>query len=801
MKIFFIRYSLFLFFCFYSVSVFAQPSDDFKKIDFIGLDNIARNVILNYKVNHQYKISDIGNTYLKLSKTGIFNHITISEINKTVFFILNTHPIISNIIFNGNYKLESISILNACRCFGIQVNHVFDIKKIIHLKHIIQCLYHNIGICYTKINIDYKLINDHFVLININLIEGTCPTLKNINIIGNHDFLNSDLISLFHSYSGFLKNLIFSNKYNDDTFRKDLILLKSFYYEHGYIDFFIKKITLVLSSDKKSMNIYINIFEGKKFYVSKVLIHGNFRSDIIDLNSLFSKVFYQDPYNVYQFFEIQNKLRTLYFNFGFLQCNCYFQTEINNIKHSVVVHMYTSLGERMVVNSIHIQGNTFTKNFVLYHLLKNIKIGSYANLSVIKQGKYILENSGYVKNVFFNLHIIHNRNRIDVVYKVQNKNSHALNMKLGYDLSYGPNCNFKISNNNIFGYGILTKLNIFHNNRKNNVLYEFKYPNVLNNVTWMSKFFYNHIIYNTDSILSSNDIYGMKEKINFYFYKNSLINFYFYNYHDFSIKKIHTCSLWNNFKFFNIHFNNHNLKNYDHSKISISYSFIYNSVPKVLFPNYGNKLSFHQNIYFSNVINHYHKELLFFERYFSFFKYIRCVSHERLRIGFISPFHHVNYPVYENFYLKDDNNLRGFINLGLGPSNFDSRICNNKSYKTKKLNHGFQNHFGGNIFFVNKMDFIIPNFYIFNHYYDRFFHTTFFIDIGNIWNTDWKNTIKNVYYKITNYSHPHFVHVTTGIELTWISPIGPLVFSYAYPILHYCRDILEPFQLNIKNNW
>jgi len=67
----------------------------------------------------------------------------------------------------------------------------------------------------------------------------------------------------------------------------------------------------------------------------------------------------------------------------------------------------------------------------------------------------------------------------------------------------------------------------------------------------------------------------------------------------------------------------------------------------------------------------------------------------------------------------------------------------------------------------------------------------FFVDVANIWGVDYSSTLND----------SNEIRSSVGIALDWLTPIGPLSFSFAEAITKGTNDITETFRFNLGTSF
>lgn len=282
-------------------------------------------------------------------------------------------------------------------------------------------------------------------LVMFDIKEGDEVIIRSIAFNGNEAFEDDDLKSEFDETKEDRWWKFWSSpNFKKSDYEKDKELLTKFYRKNGYRDFAILGDTVIISDDKKYLDLVINVYEGVQYKIRNIIWEGNtvYTDDILTERLEFSKgdIFDFEKFNQNLYYnERQSDASSLYQDNGYLG----FSLEPREEKvgaDSLDIIIRVNENNRFKVGRVDIQGNVKTMDKVIRRELYTIP-GSYFSRS------YILRSIQQLANLqFFNVENLYksgvdyrpaNDSTVNIIYKVEEKSSDYLNASVGYSGAFG----------------------------------------------------------------------------------------------------------------------------------------------------------------------------------------------------------------------------------------------------------------------------------------------------------------------------------------------------------------------------
>ncbi|WP_367670429.1 outer membrane protein assembly factor BamA [Sodalis-like secondary symbiont of Drepanosiphum platanoidis] len=777
-----------------------------EKILYKGLQRINKNEILS-KI--PINIKNITKRNIKfainyLFSTGYFENVKATLNKKCLIFYLKERPIIEKINLIGNLKIKNDILIKNIKNQGIKEGKFLNKNLLFHIKKNIKDFYYNKGKFNISVKINIKYFSKNRVILNFKINEGKYFKIKKINIIGNKKFSHKTLISLLHlhdkiSWWNFFKN----RKYDKIILMKDLKDIYNFYYRQGYANFNINSIKINLEKNKKYIYITLYLTEGSQYKISYVDFKCNINKKINKIKKIINKIKIGKLYDGIFLLKIKNDIKNILLQNGYIFSKIDIKSNLDEKNKKIKLLFNIFYGNRYYVRYIIFSGNFINKDIVLRRQLIQME-QNIINMDFIKKGKENLNNLNFFEKVNFNIIPVFNKkNQVDVLYNVKEINTGNINAGLGFSSKNGINFQININQYNWLGTGNSFSFHSTKNSFQDTTILNIKNPYITyKGIGLNTKFFYDDISSSNENMLDYNiHSYGSEMILNFPLKKKHFLGIGL----NYTHKKINNIKQQISICRYLESFNIYSYKRNDNLKINAN-DFLFNLQCKIntlndfYFPKYGTYFKFSGIVTLPGSYNKYYKIYSKYKYYFPLNKNKNWIFITRLQLGYLSGINKKEPPFFENFFSNNKNIIRGFSNNTIGPKAIYYKYNKYNMKYNKSILKESNISIGGNVIGIANFELVIPLFLNYKNNY-KLIRSLFFIDIGTIIDSNWENNNITKKFNILDYGDFKKIRMSYGISFQWISPIGPLSFSYAQPIKKYKKDIIEKFQFNIGKIW
>lgn len=781
-----------------------------KDIYFDGLQRISANMILSdlpMKIGDLINDDIVANGIKALFATGYFENVKISSDNTGMIVIkVQESPIINNINYFGNKIIKENMIKEILDLKKIQSGQPLNNNINFKTARDLQNIYYSLGKFNATVNIVVVSLVRNRVDLKVMFTEGKTAKIKKINIFGNHVFNKKQLLSKFVLRDSVPWWNLFSNRqYTTQKLLYDLEVLRNFYLNHGYMKFNIDSTQINLTPDKINICFDIYITEGLKYSFSSVIWHGNILYAIPKIKNVINI----NPGELYSSKKIQDiecGIKYILGQYGYIRPSVFIEKNINEDNRTVKLHIYVDAGYRYYVREICLKGNNFTKDSVIRREIGQME-KTQLNCINLLQDKERLKRLNYFSKVDTHIKYLPKfLDQVDVIYQVEERNTGSLTVSAGIGTESGVNVQFGTYQENLLGTG--NAISMMSAKNRYQTYIEISILRAYCNLDKMSlegKIFYNNMNTNYTDLsdynlknysINLNCLYPLMEYHTFNIGLNYVSN---------HLSKITPqVAIWRYLQSIGIYpllpFDISYNINFCASDLILVSGWTFNNFNHAIFPTDGSRFNVLSKLTLPGSNNQYYKFTIDGSYYVSFKNNPDWVFMIAAYAGYAGSICKQETPFYDNFYAGGINTIRGFRLNSIGPK-AAYYCCNeyDKSYSTCFLKNS-QDAIGGNAISFVRTELVIPIMYL-DKLYSDVARISIFVDCGTVWDTFWKNTAMTRSAGITDYSIPDNIRVSSGISLKWVSPVGPVIFSYSKVIKKYLGDLEEPFQFSIGKTW
>jgi len=756
------RYYLLLFLFLSNLSY----SQIIKDIEISGINSISRGTILNYlpvESGEDFNLEVSSQIIKVLYKTKLFKDVEIDFIDGKLFISITENPTIKYIDFL-NYDdgeiLSEDNIPSLRKTYSLSTGQVFIEKNLVDLTNKIKDLYRDNGYYSIKVSTKENIDSANRIAIEIDIQEGNRAKINSFKILGSNYFTEKQLKKLYSmGEADFFPLNYFTNKdeFNQIIFDSETEKLKTKYFDEGFLDFEILSSKVDIDEKQSLINVSLDLFEGKRYLLGEIDFSSNNEFSEKFLRSKIS-LENNNPFQRDKLISGLKKIQSLYHNKGYAYADVNSDIKLDKDKGIVNVNVDISKNEKVYVGRINISGNTRTQDDVIRREF-NILEGQIYSREDLDNSLSNVKKLGYFRNASMEFVASkNNKDIMDIYLSVEETKTGEMSFGLSQSNSTGTSVNAGIKQNNILGTGNIFNGSFSNSSAVKDIRFFFKDP------------YFNDLGHSISYGLFNKKIDGSSLDVSSYKIDETGGSF------GYGIPLGKTSDIFANLNISNIDLlcgSTLASSGYEYAQcnanknldITSSLEFSQNTLNDFMFPTSGlkNTLVFNSSIpgsdfsYFQLSGNHS-----------SFYPVSdQLTLNFKTKLAFGRGFGDEELPFYKKYYGGGSSSVKGFDFNSLGP----------------KYPNGLAK--GGEVSYLSNISLISPVTFMEDSENMR---VAGFIDVGSI-NENFSD------FSIDE------MRASTGIALTWVTPLGPLGIYYAQPILKKADDNIESLSFTLGSSF
>ncbi|MFL1467524.1 outer membrane protein assembly factor BamA [Marinobacter sp. HN1S83] len=700
-----------------------------------------------------------------LFRTGLFTDIEASRDGGVLILTVLERPSITSIEIDGNKNIETDMLLDALSGAGLEEGQVFRRATLERLELEILRSYISQGRYNARVKATAEELPRNRVAIKLDINEGDVAAIQHMNIIGNENFNDEELLDLFElRTSSWWNSITNADKYARERLSGDLETLRSFYLDRGYLDFNVESSQVSISPDKKQVFIAIALNEGPQYTVSDVQLRGELIVDEEELRELIT-IEEGDVFSRSMMTAVSERLSRRLGREGYAFANVNAVPEPSD-DNTASVTFYVEPGKRAYVRRVNFEGNVSTRDEVLRQEMTQME-GGVASTDRIEYSKTKLERLGFFQTVDVETTPVPGTDdMVDVNYSVVEQPTGSLSASVGFSQASGVILGANVSENNFFGSGKRVSFGV-------NVSDSIKSAN----------FSYSDPYYTVDGVSRGFSIFARETDFEEQDISSYLLDEYggrlTFGYPTDSITRLNFGVGYTLSKVKSGRFTSQEVRDFiaeegnDFHNYFLFGSWRRSTLNRGVLPSDGYSHSLSGDVAVPGSDLTFYKLTHKTDFYQPLNENQTWVVRARTEVGYGDGYSGRDVmPFYEHFYAGGYGSVRGFEANSLGPKATNSP--NDLSDPDP---------FGGNVLTEGSLELIFPTPFAGD---SRSMRSAFFVDAGQVFDPD------RDFEPAANE-----LRVSAGVGFQWITAVGPLAFSLAKPLNDKSGDDTQIFQFSL----
>ena len=391
----------------------------------------------------------------QLQESGYFSRVSVHMDGGVMKINVTESPIVNIVTVEGNDEVSTDDLKKEIK---LAEHSAFDETVVGGDVGRMLTVYQRKGFFGTKINPKKIVLDDDRVNVVYEISEGHPTYIESIDFEGNKKFndktLRGEILSREHAWWRFMTQF---DVYDEDRIMYDQQMLRQFYMRNGYVDFQVKSAKGTFTPNREYYSVVFTVDEGEKYKIGTVTIDNPF--DDVPTSELRDvlKIAKDDTYNIDEIDATVSALRGAVADHGYAFINVEPVPTKNDATHTIDIDFKIQKTQRIYLNSINILGNVRTFDSVINQMTP-MRAGDPFSLQTIEQGRQRLMRTRYFKDVQMVPTRVPDSNMMNLDIKVEEQPTGELSGGFGWSNINGFMVDAGITENNFMGRGQTVQL-------------------------------------------------------------------------------------------------------------------------------------------------------------------------------------------------------------------------------------------------------------------------------------------------------------------------------------------------------
>ncbi len=422
-----------------------------------GLQRTEPSTVFNYlpvKIGDTFTDAKSEEIIKNLYATGFFDDVRVETSGNQVLLTVVERPTISSVNITGAKMLQNEAIKKNFDAFGLMQSQPFNQAKLNEALAGLKQEYITRGKQSVQITPTVTKLARNRVAIDVKIDEGATTKIADIEFEGNEQYSDRKLrrqMSL--SETGAMSWLTRNNRFNEQKFAQDMEKVTDFYQNNGYFEARVVDTYIQTNEDKTRQTIHVKVHEGPRYRWGIVQIEGDTREvpkeDLYKMLKMKEGKRYERQKMVDSLQAMQTAMGSA--GYAFSEINV---QPVPNPETGVVDFVLTvDPGRKVYVNEINISGNNKTRDEVVRRELRQMEAAPY-DVSKLQRSKERVELLGYFDDVQFEAKPVEGTpDQVDLDMSVKERSTGSLDLSAGWVQDTGLVLAAGVAQDNLFGTG------------------------------------------------------------------------------------------------------------------------------------------------------------------------------------------------------------------------------------------------------------------------------------------------------------------------------------------------------------